>query len=56
MVVSYVIRRRITPDFWTLEDVSYVSQPYKSQEELNTFIEELSKFYFRSNDYLKEEE
>lgn len=53
IVVAYVLRRRAIPEYWTLEDVSYVAQPLKNQDELNTFLEELSKFYFRSNDYLK---
>lgn len=56
LVLAYVLRRRAIPEYWTLEDVSYVGQPVKSQEELNSFLEELSKFYFKSNDYLKEEE
>ena len=56
VIVSYVIRRRFIPELWTLEDVSYQAQPYKNQEELTTFLEEISKFYYRSNDALKEEE
>ena len=55
-VVSYVLRRRVVPEYWNLEDISYVSQPIKSIEEFNHFAEELSRFYYRSNDFLKEEE
>ena len=39
-----------------MEDVSYLGQPVKNQEEYNSFLEELSKFYYKSNDVLKEEE
>ena len=56
IIVSYVLRRRYFPEYWTLEDVSYLGQPVKNQEEYNSFLEELSKFYYKSNDVLKEEE
>ena len=56
LIVAYVLRRRILPEYWTLEDVSYVAQPYKNQEELNHFLEEISKCYYKTNEYIKEEE
>jgi hypothetical protein len=36
-----------------MEDVSYLSQAFKSTEEFNNFMEEISKFYAKSNEILK---
>lgn len=49
VVVAYVLRRRTIPDYWALEDVGYVSQPHKNVEEQSHFLEELTRFYVRSN-------
>ena len=56
VVVSYFLRRRVIPDHWNLEEVSHIAPPFKTNEELDKFQEELSRHFFKSNDYLKEEE
>ena len=43
------------PEWWNLEDVAYTYQPVKSEEEFAHFLEELSRCYYRSGEYLKEE-
>lgn len=56
IVVGYMLRRRVLQEWWNLEDVSYVHQPIKNDDDLSHLLEELTRCYYRSLEFLKEEE
>lgn len=48
VVVGYLLRRRVLGEWWNLEDIGYVCQPVKGEEEFGHLLEEISRCYYRS--------
>ena len=56
LVVGYLLRRRVLGEWWSLEDIGHVCQPVKSEEDVGHLLDELSRSYYRSWEFLKEDE